>query len=1195
MKRGVKMSLKFVLGKASKDHQASLVAQLKAAQITDSTASFFYLVPNHIKFEAEVSILEALGKDKLVEQNIFAQSNVQVFSFTRLAWFFLKNTSYYQIPRLSQSGLNMLVYQLISEHEDELTIFRGERTQTGFISQLVSQLKELKVGCVTVDDLTQIAESFPTTGDLGAKLHDLQIIYRAFDAAMADRYIENNDLLAELSRYLTDDVLKTSYFYIDHFSQFTAQEQELVNALIKGAKQITIGLVLDKGNVHEVAEKSDLFYKSSRMYVNLIEKAHQAQIPVLTDSYAETKVNQNPDLSRLEDFWIDSRRLVKTKSEVLKNSDSIQLFEADSRYIEIRQVATKIRQLVATKGYRYRDFMILTRHLDSYETVIPPVFKEFQIPYFNDLQHAMADHPLVELLAALFEVKEKHYQYGAMMRLLKTELLIPQIENHTMPIEQYRSAVDLTENMVLKYGFSGSQWLREDDWTFYRFDFTDADEQQTDKDQNITAQINQIRHFVKDILPIFFNQLDQATTGEEGAKLIYQFLVEQGVTQRLLSWRDRYLAAGNISQSEEPEQTWQTFVGMLDEYVETLGTKTFNAADFMALIQAGFEGASYSQVPSTLDQVVISESGMVQMNNRKITFMIGSTDMVMPEQVSQTQLLTDDDRAQMANQLTEDQYLADSAISQMAAEPFLNYLGFLGPREQLIFSYPSGNDGEKILNPSPYLMMIKEHFNLSVQHLAANPELTEQSVLDFIGTKRSTLSSLVVASRLAKTTSVPMPSSWLYVLRQLSADPEMGPLTKQLLGSLAYKNIPVKLTPEIITDLYGTQMNTSISKLETFYRNPFEYFLQYGLKLKERDIFELSPASTGEFFHMGLDELMKVVTESNQVYANVPKAQLDEYLNVILKDMRELPQFQILGSSSRMGYIAKQLSLLLKQVTHAMWQQGQQTKMKPLKTEVLFGHVGAESGLKALAYKLPGGRSVKVRGKIDRIDYMKVDSKQYLGIVDYKSGIRKFDFSDAFYGLSMQMLTYLQALIENAEAIAPNPGLKTSVAGAVYMHLQNPKLKIEDVQKKGLDNTLLKANQMDGLLLEDEQLLSHLDTDFEDESTGFSLIYPFRKTKKGFTSPSARSKKLISQSDLDFLLVHNKQLIIDAATDIFAGIIDLSPARWNAKKTALQYSPYKSIFQFDAMLPENNYHEISKLSWEEIEKRIIDGEADGNE
>ena len=59
-----------MLGKASTDHQASLVGQLKESQITDPAGQFFYLVPNHIKFEAEVSILEALGQEKLAEQNL---------------------------------------------------------------------------------------------------------------------------------------------------------------------------------------------------------------------------------------------------------------------------------------------------------------------------------------------------------------------------------------------------------------------------------------------------------------------------------------------------------------------------------------------------------------------------------------------------------------------------------------------------------------------------------------------------------------------------------------------------------------------------------------------------------------------------------------------------------------------------------------------------------------------------------------------------------------------------------------------------------------------------------------------------------------------------------------------------------------------------------------------------------------------
>ncbi len=56
------MSLKFVLGTAAKDHQASLLEQIKTISQTDPQAKIYYIVPNHIKFATEVSVLDHLRK-----------------------------------------------------------------------------------------------------------------------------------------------------------------------------------------------------------------------------------------------------------------------------------------------------------------------------------------------------------------------------------------------------------------------------------------------------------------------------------------------------------------------------------------------------------------------------------------------------------------------------------------------------------------------------------------------------------------------------------------------------------------------------------------------------------------------------------------------------------------------------------------------------------------------------------------------------------------------------------------------------------------------------------------------------------------------------------------------------------------------------------------------------------------------------
>ncbi|MCG4779007.1 hypothetical protein L0P10_19205, partial [Eggerthella lenta] len=76
---------------------------------------------------------------------------------------------------------------------------------------------------------------------------------------------------------------------------------------------------------------------------------------------------------------------------------------------------------------------------------------------------------------------------------------------------------------------------------------------------------------------------------------------------------------------------WQVFCNLLDEYVQILGQQQpFLIDEFADLLMAGFEAAQYSQIPSTLDQVVISETGIVQTTTRKVVFMMGATSDVMP-------------------------------------------------------------------------------------------------------------------------------------------------------------------------------------------------------------------------------------------------------------------------------------------------------------------------------------------------------------------------------------------------------------------------------------------------------------------------------------------------------------------------------------------------------------------------------------
>ena len=48
----------------------------------------------------------------------------------------------------------------------------------------------------------------------------------------------------------------------------------------------------------------------------------------------------------------------------------------------------------------------------------------------------------------------------------------------------------------------------------------------------------------------------------------------------------------------------------------------------------------------------------------------------------------------------------------------------------------------------------------------------------------------------------------------------------------------------------------------------------------------------------------------------------------------------------------------------------------------------------------------------------------------------------------------------------------------------------------------------------------------------------------------------------------------------------MNPVQWPNRRTVMEYSPYKDVMQFDAMLPENNYRIIDKLDKDQVLEQI---------
>lgn len=1170
------MSLGFILGTAAMDHRTVLLDQLAQDMRQYPDDQFFYLVPNHIKFESEIDVMAELAKrDDHATENGYAQSNLQVLSFSRLAWYLLRDAAAYQVPRISSTGLTMLVYQIISDHAGELQLFAGEVNHPGFVKELVGQLEQLKQANITADEFAQMAAQLQSTDPtLIAKMHDLAIVYTQYAQSLTGQYLGNAEIYEQLVSYLTQHDMTHTHFYLARFSQFTANEQKIVSAIMSNAASTLITLILDRPAPHEVPDVNSLFYESGRVYNRLYRQAQAQQIPVLVDQYAHQQ-RVSDELAHLDRFWAAETKMAQIAPVTLQRPQNLQIFTGDSRLTELQQVARQIRQLVATGKYRYRDFLVLARRLDPYAAFLEPVFDQYEIPAFNDHERMMDDHPLVLFLDALFAVKAHYYRYDDVMQLLKTELLLPKVNGEFVSRQRFETALALTENWLLKTGLHGDDWLRETDWQYYRFQPTDNDTTQSEQVTHYTEEINLIRRFVKDSLPPLFEALETATTGTEAVTALYQFLVENGVTTQLERWQNRQLDIGQLDAASQPQQVWQTFCSILDEFVVILGNRPFNPDDFRDLLQAGFSAASYSQIPSTLDQVVISETGIVQSNQRRVTFMIGATDAAMPTVETSQSLLTDADKEQLQPALDpETQFLPADNVTQLANEPFINYLGFMSSCERLYFSAPELDDAGQDVKLSPYVVAISNFFHLAVHHYYQVPQLGNEKIAPYVSSRAATLSALIQVSRQAADQNQWLDPKWRFVYQQLAQVAPLHDKFTTVTASLNYQNQPTPLRPEIVQDLYGRVINTSVSKLEEFYRNEYAYFLKFGLKLQEREMFELTPANTGEFFHASLDQLLKRINQLGLRINEVSRDDLDQMIEAVVDNVSQAPQFMILASSARMQYLRKQLKRTVQQMSYALQRQSQFTPAKPIQTEVLFGQIQDQQGLDGLVFDLPDRHQVRVRGKIDRIDEYATPDGDYLGVVDYKSSDHDFKFGEAYYGLAMQMLTYLNAVEQNLDKLDNHE--RSELAGALYMHIFDPKLSFDHVAGKDLDQERMKIHQYKGILLNDPDLLDSLDTQLDDK-TGFSAIYPFRKIKKGFSGGG-----LVTRDQLELLLARNRERIVNAAREIFAGSVNLNPIKLPDQSTSLQHSPFLDVFQFDAMLPENNYRQLESLSAKDV-------------
>jgi len=918
----------------------------------------------------------------------------------------------------------------------------------------------------------------------------------------------------------------------------------------------------------EQIQDIDVFSSIKNTGNKLIAIARDANIeiekPIALKSDISWRFKNSKTLAHMEE------NLFKYPYEVYsKNTDDIKVISAANLYNEVENTAEYIVNFCRGKKIRYKNMAVVMRNLDDYEKLIRIIFPQYNIPFFIDKKRAVTEHPLTLLVLSTLQILIKNFSYESVFRYLKTGLLFRTYNSVLSPQD-----IDMLENYVLANGIRGSKWFQKEPWD-YRIEYSIEASEPGKEELEIINRINDIRLAVIEPIIIFKEKVKSSKKARDLCQYLYEFLCDIKVPERIEELGAKYKEQNELEIAEEYKQIWDMIIDILDQIVEVSGDEKLKLEEFYDTLDLGFSEHSMGLIPHAIDEVLIGSIDRWRSHEIDILFILGANDGILPAVSKDEGMLSDKDRNALRELGLE---LAPDTKTQAFDEQFLLYSALTKAGGSLIISYPLGDSEGKGLRPSTIISKLKRIFP-KMERLST--VIDAEKGLNNITSAIPTFNMLISALRnLAEDQSIDS-DLWRNVYLWFMKRPEWKYRLSHIAEGLFYTNEEEPLGEgKFIT---GNRHYTSVSKLERYKSCPFSYFVQYGLKAKERRIMSMEAPDIGSFLHLVIDLFSKYLLKENIKWSDVEEDWSNKKIDQLVEEIVESSSGLPLKRTNRYAYLKERLKRVVKRSIWLIVEQAKRSNFEPI---IYEGQFGGE-GLPAMKLILPDGGEIVLTGRIDRIDLYKENGKNYVRIIDYKSGSKSFRLSDLYYGLQLQLILYLSTIWEKGiEGIAD----KVLPAGFFYFKLDEPlirtKGKNEDMD---IEKEIMREMKMKGLILADADIIRQMDKSIE----GHSLILPARINNDG-TLGKGSSAATIKQFEM--LKSYAKNILYDISKEIYKGNISISPYKKN-KSTPCSHCPYSSICRFEPNIAGNKYRFLKELNnekaWELLQKETegLGGEA----
>lgn len=1163
------MSLRMIIGRSGSGKSTAIREEIAARLAEDPQGKpIIFIVPEQGSFEAERALVTT-GSAK-------GSLRAQVLSFRRLAYRVMQETGGSARVAISEEGKRMLLYKIIRRRKDELKLFGASGEQLGFVGKLSELYTEMKRYCVdsgcVEDQLEMLAGAAGGPPLLRRKLEDIAAVYRDFERELAPLYMDEEDTLAALAEGVSQSAyVRGAEIWIDGFNGFTPQEYIVLRELMQHADTVTVALTLDKpypGGMqpHEL----DLFHPTAVTYIKLRGIAEELGLDIadeMMSSEVPPRFKERPALAHLERGYDRKRRWQTVGGVASLEPEGIVLAAAANRRAEVEGAAREMLRLAREEGARFRDMAVFSRNLGDYEDLIGPLFREYGVPFFLDQKRSELHHPLIEFIRAALDVVLRRWRYEDVFRCVKSDLLLP------LDGSLSREDMDRLENHVLASGIRGSRWTDGRPWKGIPSLSLEDGSQENRRDSSLEV-IERCRAAVTGPLHAFEKRMKKGATAREQCTAVFRLLEEADIPEKLELMSRSALNAGKPEEAREHRQVWGAVLDLLDQIVEMMGGERLGAEMFTGILDTGLSELKMALVPPALDQVLVGNMDRTRTGDVKYAFLLGVNDGVLPAQFQDDGILSEQERVVLESYGME---LAPNISRRLLDERFLIYSALTSGSRQLWISYPAADQEGKQLLPSELVRHLKQMFPLKERILPGQPhgELSSEEEAGFVAGGSRSLSFLVSRLRDWKN-GADLSPVWWEVYNWFARSPVWKDQLGLMLSSLSYRNETRSLKVETSRRLYGTRLRTSVSRMERFVACPFSHFASHGLKLKERQLYRLQAPDIGQLFHAALSDMAGRFKSQNRSWGDLSAEECLREAETTVDRLAPLLQGEILLSSKRYGYISRKLKNIVGRASVILGEQSRRGSFEPVGLELDFG---PDKPIPPLAFQLPNGVSMEVVGRIDRVDMARGENGVLLRVIDYKSSQKDLRLHEVYYGLSLQMLTYLDVLLTFAEDWLGEAALP---AGTLYFHVHDPVLQSPNgMTPDQAAEELLKRFKMKGLLLADREAVSLMDSLLE---KGHSAVLPVAVKADGSFYSSA---SVATPDQWDTLLGAVRQNIIRIGSRITDGEVTIEPYRIQ-QETACTHCAYRAVCQFDESVEGSSYQLLGKPGrdqvWDLIER-----------